>query len=128
MAKELISRDQVRVEDTWDLTAMYADKSAWEEDVKFIEDKMSEIAKYQGKVCESAENLLAVLELSAITEEKFERAFNYAERIFDQDQGNTEHQSMSQRMFGLYAKLGAAASFISLPACLCIFTALLYNE
>ncbi|SHJ09951.1 oligoendopeptidase F [Pseudobutyrivibrio xylanivorans] len=113
MAKELVSRDQVRVEDTWDLSAMYESKDAWEADIKFIEEKLAEISKYQGKVCESAENLLSVLETSAITEEKFELAFNYAERIFDQDQGNTEHQSMSQRMFALYAKISAATAFVS---------------
>ena len=39
MAKELVSRDQVRVEDTWDLTAMYENKSAWEADIKFIEGR-----------------------------------------------------------------------------------------
>ncbi|SCZ79145.1 oligoendopeptidase F [Pseudobutyrivibrio xylanivorans] len=113
MAKELVSRDQVRVEDTWDLSAMYENKEAWEADIKFINEKLAEVGKYQGKVCESAENLLAVLELSAIAEEKFELAFNYAERIFDQDQGNTEHQSMSQRMFALYAKINAATAFVS---------------
>ncbi|MDC7280242.1 oligoendopeptidase F [Butyrivibrio fibrisolvens] len=113
MAKELVSRDQVRVEDTWDLSAMYENKEAWEADIKFINEKLAEVGKYQGKVCESAENLLAVLKLSAIAEEKFELAFNYAERIFDQDQGNTEHQSMSQRMFALYAKINAATAFVS---------------
>ena len=111
MAKELVSRDQVRVEDTWDLSAMYENKAAWEADLKFIEDKLAEVAKYEGKVCESAENLLAVLDISAIAEEKLELAFNYAQRLFDQDQGNTEHQSMSQRMFGLGAKYNAGMSF-----------------
>ena len=124
MAKELVSRDQVRVEDTWDLTAMYENKSAWEADIKFIEGKLDEIAKYQGKVCESADNLLAVLEINAIAEEKLELAFNYAERLFDQDQGNTEHQSMSQKMFGLIAKFEAAMSFVS-PEILACDTAVL---
>ncbi len=113
MAKELISRDQVRVEDTWDLTDMYESNAEWEADLKFIEEKVSEIEKYQGKVCESAETLLKVLDIDAILGEKFDLAFNYAERLFDQDQGNTEHQAMSQRMFAMYAKVGAALSFVS---------------
>ncbi|QFJ53801.1 oligoendopeptidase F [Pseudobutyrivibrio xylanivorans] len=113
MAKELISRDQVRVEDTWDLTDMYEDKAAWEAELKFIEEKLQEIAKFEGKVCDSASNLLTVLDIDAILGEKFDLAFNYAERLFDQDQGNTEHQAMSQRMFGLYAKIGATLSFVS---------------
>ena len=113
MAKELISRDQVRVEDTWDLTAMYENKAAWEADIKFIEGKLEEIAKFEGKVCKNADNLLAVLEACATADEKMELAFNYAARLFDQDQGNTEHQAMSQRMYGLYAKFGAGVAFVS---------------
>ena len=113
MAKELLSREQVREEDTWNLKDMYEDKDAWEADLQFIQKQVDELVKYEGKVCESAENLLAVLNISAITSEKFELAFNYAERLFDQDQGNTEHQSMSQRMYGMNAKVGAATAFIS---------------
>lgn len=113
MAKELLSRDQVREEDTWNLKDMYENKEAWEADIKFIEDKVEEISKFEGKVCESADNLLKVLELDAVLGEKLELAFNYAERLFDQDQGNTEHQAMSQKIFGIYANAGAMVAFVS---------------
>ena len=113
MAKELISRDQVNLQDTWDLSAMYENKEAWQADIKFIEDKLVEISNYEGKVCDSADNLLAVLDIYALVMEKLEMAFNYAERLFDQDQGNTENQAMSQKMFGLYAKVNGAVAFIS---------------
>ncbi|SDB48498.1 oligoendopeptidase F [Pseudobutyrivibrio sp. YE44] len=113
MAKELITRDQVREEDTWNLKDMYVNVAAWEDDLKYIQQQMVELEKFEGKVCESAENLLMVLDISAAASEKFELAFNYAERLFDQDQGNTEHQAMSQRMFGMYAQFSAATAFIS---------------
>ncbi len=113
MAKELKTRDQVRVEDTWDLTDMYADKEAWEADLKFIDEKLEEAAKLEGKVCDSAENLLAIMEIEAAVGEKLDLAYNYAERLFDQDQGNTAHQAMAQKMHGVYAKVSAALSFIA---------------
>ena len=112
MAKELQTRDQVREEDTWNLKDLYESDELWEADLALIEDKLDEIRAYEGKVCDSAENLLAVLSISAFVSEKLEYAFNYASRLFDQDQGNMAHQAMSQRMFSLMASVAAATAFV----------------
>ena len=112
MAKELQTRDQVRDEDTWNLKDLYESDELWEADLALIEDKLDEIRAYEGKVCDSAENLLAVLSISAFVSEKLEYAFNYASRLFDQDQGNMAHQAMSQRMFSLMASVAAATAFV----------------
>ena len=112
MAKELLTRDQVKVEDTWNLKDMYASDSDWEEDIKVILGKAEELVKFEGKVCESADTLLQVLELSAFISEKLEFAYNYAARLFDEDQGNTLHQSMNQKVFSIMAKISSDVSFI----------------
>ena len=112
MAKELLSRDQVDVEYTWNLKDMYENDDLWEKDVQLILDKAKELASFEGKVCDSAQNLLAVLELSAFISEKLEYAYNYAARLFDQDQGNTTHQAMNQKMFSIMAKISSDVSFI----------------
>jgi oligoendopeptidase F len=112
MAKELLTRDQVKVEDTWNLKDMYASDSDWEEDIKVILSKSEELVKFEGRVCESAGTLLQVLELSAFISEKLEFAYNYAARLFDQDQGNTLHQSMNQKVFSIMAKISSDVSFI----------------
>ena len=59
-----------------------------------------------------AKNLLTVLEKSADAEQKLELAFSYAERLFDQDQKNTAHQAMSQRMHTLYTDYSSRTAFI----------------
>lgn len=112
MAKELLTRDQVKVEDTWNLKDMYASDRDWEEDIKVILGKAEELVKFEGKVCESADTLLQVLELSAFISEKLEFAYNYAARLFDEDQGNTLHQSMNQKVFSIMAKISSDVSFI----------------
>ncbi|WP_033151738.1 oligoendopeptidase F [Pseudobutyrivibrio ruminis] len=112
MAKELLTRDQVKVEDTWNLKDMYASDSDWEKDIKVILGKAEELVKFEGKVCESADTLLQVLELSAFISEKLEFAYNYAARLFDEDQGNTLHQSMNQKVFSIMAKISSDVSFI----------------
>lgn len=112
MAKELISRSQVKIEDTWNLKDMYENDADWEKDIQLILDKAEEIVKFQGKVCENESNLLTVLEDAAFASEKLEYAYGYASRLFDEDQGKMAHQTMSQKMFSIMAKLSSDVSFI----------------
>ena len=53
MAKELMSRDQVKVEDTWNVNDIYKTEELWEADVKLVNDKLEELTKFAGKVCEA---------------------------------------------------------------------------
>ena len=112
MAKELPKRSEVKEEYTWDLSAMFVSKEAWEEQLSACRTLTGELEAFEGKVTASAENLLAVLEKSADAEQKLELAFSYAERLFDQDQKNTAHQAMSQRMYTLYTDYSSRTAFI----------------
>ena len=112
MAKELPKRSEVKEEYTWDVSAMYASKAAWEADLKEVVTIVSDLAKLEGSVMASAEKLLAALELGARAEQKIDLAFNYAERLFDQDQKNTEHQAMSQKMYGVVTDYQSRTAFV----------------
>lgn len=112
MAKELPKRSEVKEEYTWDLSAMFVSKEAWEEQLAACQSLTGELEAFEGKVTASAENLLTVLEKSADAEQKLELAFSYAERLFDQDQKNTAHQAMSQRMYTLYTDYSSRTAFI----------------
>ena len=112
MAKELPKRSEVKEEYTWDVSAMYASKTAWETDLKEVDAIVSDLAKLEGSVMASAEKLLTALELGARAEQKIDLAFNYAERLFDQDQKNTEHQAMSQKMYGVVTDYQSRTAFV----------------
>ena len=84
---------------------------AWENELKIITGIVDKIASYEGNVTATAENLLAVLEHLASAGEKIEKAFNYAERLFDEDQTNTTHQAMSAKVYSLYAAMGSKTAF-----------------
>lgn len=112
MARELPKRSEVKEEYTWDVSAMYASKTAWEADLKEVDAIVSDLAKLEGSVMASAEKLLAALELGARAEQKIDLAFNYAERLFDQDQKNTEHQAMSQKMYGVMTDYQSRTAFV----------------
>lgn len=112
MAKELPLRSEVNVNDTWDLSDMYADVTAWENDLAAISELLKPLAEYEGKVADSADNLLNVLELDAKVGEKLMLAFNYAERLSDEDTSNTDHQAMAAKIFTLYCQCGETTAFI----------------
>ena len=56
MAKELLKREEVKVEDTWDLTDMYESNEAWEEELNKIEALITEIAGMEGTCLDAANN------------------------------------------------------------------------
>lgn len=112
MAKELPKRSEVNPEDTWNLADMYDTVSAWEEDLKEISKITEVVASYEGKTTASAKNLLEVLENDAKAGEKLDLAFNYAQRLFDEDQSNNANQAMSGRVFSLYTDVLSKTAFI----------------
>ncbi|MBO7357800.1 MAG: oligoendopeptidase F family protein, partial [Lachnospiraceae bacterium] len=112
MAKELIKRSEVKVEDTWAVEDLYKTKADWEKDLENAKNIAEELSKTEGHVCDSAKSLLNVLEKQAELEEKLDYAYSYASRLSDQDTANTEHQSMVAKVFSLYSETGAKLAFI----------------
>jgi len=112
MAKELLKREEVRVEDTWNLSDMYATVEDWEAALAQVESLTAEIEALEGKCTISAQNLLTVLEKQAQASQIVALAYNYAQRLFDQDQKNAKHQAMTAKVGALYAKCAAKTAFI----------------
>ena len=92
MASELLKRSEVKEADTWNVKDMYPTTEAWENELKEISALVDKAAAFEGKAAENADNLFVVLETLDKAGEKIEKAFNYAERLFDEDQTNTTHK------------------------------------
>ena len=112
MAKELPKRSEVKEEYTWDLSDMYASKEAWDKELEEVLAITGEIKKMEGKVTVTAADLLFTLEQSAKAEQKLELAGSYASRLYDQDQKNTAHQAMFQKIMALFTDYGSRTAFI----------------
>ena len=112
MAKELLKREEVPVEDTWNLGDMYETVEDWENAIEEINELIDEIEAMEDTCTNSASDLLLLLEKSAAVDEKLSLAYNYAERLYDQDSKNTKHQAMSAKAGTVYAKLVAKTAFI----------------
>ncbi len=112
MAAELLKRSEVREENTWNVKDMYESVEDWEKELTAIRTIVDKVAEYEGKVMESAGSLLTVLSGLAEAGEKLGLAFNYAERLFDEDQTNTAHQAMNAKAYSAYAEMESRVAFV----------------
>lgn len=112
MAKELLKRREVKEENTWKVSDMYASTAEWEQALNQVKEIADRIAGMEGRVTESAANLYQVLKDCDAYGEIIDLAFNYAQRLYDQDRNDSTHQAMSQKVYGVWADVAGMISFI----------------
>ncbi len=112
MAKELKNREDVAVENTWALEDLYATKEEWEADVTRISSIGEKIAALEGKVCDSAANLLETMTLLEQFDLVASKAGVYAHCRSDQDTGNSEFQAMDAKIGSVIAEVSGNIAFI----------------
>jgi oligoendopeptidase F len=111
-AQKVPRRDEIPVEYTWDLTTVYVDDGAWEQDIAALEGLLPEVAALEGSVAESAASLLRALTLRDQVWTKLEQIYIYANRRHDSDSGDATGQALSDRAGSLVAKIGGALAFV----------------
>ena len=96
----------------WNLTDIYKNDEDWEENFNWVTSKLSDYKRYEGKLAENAENLLACFKLDDEINIKLERLYLYSMLAKDSDLRISKFNSMDDRVKSLYSKVGAANSFI----------------
>ncbi len=112
LTKPLASRDSIAVEDTWDLSVLYADEAAWEADFAQITQLLPEIQALQGTLSTGPQALLKVLQLQDRIWMLTEQVMVYGYLRGDEDTTNTHYQALEERASSLSAKVGAATAWI----------------
>ena len=103
-------RNQVPEELKWDLTGIYPNNAAWQEDLDRL--KADSLAEYQGRLGESAKTLLACLQLRDALQEQVGRVSFYAHLHLYGDGSDPANQAMVGQASAAEGKIFAAASFI----------------
>ena len=111
MAKELLKRNEVKEEFTWDLKDLCPDNDAWEAAMAEIKDMASHLAQMEGHIAESAENLLSYLTQFEKMEKKADPVASYAQRLSDQDLGNTANQAMVLKLRSTFSDMYSKLAF-----------------
>ena len=109
--KKIPERSEVREEDKWAISDIYATDELWEADLEKAKKLTGEYAAFAGKLGQSAEQLLGYMELEEKVAFLADALGNYAMRRSDEDARVSKYQAMVGRVMSAYVELNAASSF-----------------
>jgi oligoendopeptidase F len=105
-------RSDIEPEYKWEVERIYADEDEWEDAYDAIEERLDDLAAYEGRVTEDGETLLALLELYESVMREVEQVIAYARMKRDEDTRNQTYQALFSRAQTLASEASSAASFI----------------
>lgn len=106
MAKELLKREQVAVEDTWAIEDIYATEDAFLQDTTKVEKMSEELKKFtESYLNESGAHLLEYYKELEKIFILLDNVLAYAQRNADVDTANTHYQALNGKAETLFYKL-----------------------
>ncbi|MCL7748348.1 oligoendopeptidase F [Halalkalibacter alkaliphilus] len=104
------SREEVPLEEKWNLADIYEDISHWEKDLQSVEERLPKLKEFDGSI-NDAKSLYDYLVLSEETGYTFKKVYVYAMLQVDLDTRDSNSQSYLDRAKTLGVKLSSATSF-----------------
>lgn len=111
MAKRL-TRAEVPVEQTWNLTDIFPTIKGWEEEMAALPGLIDTVTHFQGKLGDGPQILLQCFEAQEALQKRLTKASSYASFHQSSDGTNPAHQAMFARARSLMASVQAATTFI----------------
>lgn len=111
--KTLPKRNEIPVDKTWDLEAIFNTDEAWEKEFKEIQALIPNLTSFKGRLSESADTLYQAFQEQDGLYLRFGKLYTYAHMRHDQDTTNSTYQSLNDRAQGLAAQIGQASSFFT---------------
>ncbi|ASK60847.1 oligoendopeptidase F [Virgibacillus phasianinus] len=107
-----MNRNEVPVENTWDLTDLFASQSDWETALKEIQQNVINVTQYKGQLGTSATVLADCLTALEQFEKKVIHVATYASLRASADGSDAENQANAAKVSSVLAQIGAKLSFI----------------
>ena len=111
MQEKQLKRSEVREELTWRLEDIYENEDILEKEMKEVDEVAEEIAHLEGRMGESASNLLKAFELYEKSEYLIDRVYGYTHMRQDQETTNTKYQGLNQRAMSALVGLNQKIAF-----------------
>lgn len=109
---DLPTRDKIAEEYKWNLTDVYKTDETWETDFNWVKENASKYSQFEGKLGNSAADLLACIKFDEELSMKIDRLFLYASLSRDLDLTHEGNQGRYDRMMSLYSNVAALSSFV----------------
>ncbi len=112
LLKSACSREEVPLDQTWNLRDLYDSTEAWEQELEAVQKDLSNVTRYKGRVVADAKTLLACLKDKDALTERVAKVMTYASLKQSEDGTNPENQANSTRVGGMLSTFSASTSFL----------------
>ena len=109
---EYKTREEVPNEYKWNLSKMYDDSKAIEEDIKEVNKLTDEILEYKSHILDSSENLYNFLKLTEKQDRILTKLYVYSKMNLDVDTKNNTNKALKMKIEKLSESLSEELSFI----------------
>lgn len=109
---ELPNRDEVALEDTWDLTYLFETDDDWTASLEKLASQVERYESFKGRLSDSPDVLADCLQFDGDLERICDKLSNYAYLKTTEDQTNSTYQGFLARFRNVATKASEAASFI----------------
>lgn len=112
LMSKLPLRNQVSIEDTWDLTLLFDSQNSFECAIEDYLEMLQEIQKFKGKLSNNRD-IVKALNLYEKIMTNFNRISHYGELAYEVDKIDKLNEANSEKVRYLRDRTGAATAFIS---------------
>jgi oligoendopeptidase F len=109
---KLKSRSEIPDEYKWHLEDIFSSNEAWEDEFTKVEKSLASASQFQGRLGESADQLLACLEWMDDVSSDLEEIYTYARMRRDEDNREALYQGMTDRAGALSVRLSSSLAFV----------------
>ncbi len=107
----LRERSEIPQQHKWDAESVYPSREAWEAEIQYVEHKLPELAKFQGRLGEGPRTLLEWFEAAEDVMKRMGKILVYATLHYTVDTQDQQAAAMNDRARGLFSRAMAAAAF-----------------
>ena len=97
----------------WDLTKIISNKNEFDSACEEINNTILKLVKYKGKILDSSNNLLEVLNLDTHLEELIEKIYVYSHLGYYSDMSDVKFQEYKEKSLSLVQEASSKTSFIT---------------
>lgn len=107
-----MKRSEVAVQDTWDLTTMFASNEVWEGDYKAVSQEIENFASWKKSMGESSTTFLKTIQNYMQIERHMSKLAVYAMQRADEDAANSFYQTMKQKVDRMYVRFDEVCAWM----------------
>jgi len=105
------SRQDVPIEQTWDVTDLFKNEEEWEKEAKKVQEDIQQIVTFKGRLHQNAMTLLQALQEYEQYQQRLIHLMTYANLLLTTDGTDPAHQGRMAKISAILANIGAKLAF-----------------